>query len=281
MEQLEFGKAALENENKEKELAFLLAKLPAELRGQWERKADELDLDGAITLIKSVIAARHEVKEKIFTDIENIENPELKEEVRSVVHAIENTFGDANFFVGNGSVAEVYHMPYAPHVCVKYLVHPDIAREHGNNFRDEKGYLEDMHRYMVEGVRVPDVYFYHMSDFGTCFGMENIDGLSLDRIIEKPETVDFLDVIRSQKQEEVVGRIGKFITSMHRDRKIVHRDLSPRNIMIDREGNWFIIDFGRAKRIEIGDDSTDISEKTDLASAENAIRQLYAAIDAK
>ena len=169
-------------------------------------------------------------------------------------------------------------MPYAPHVCVKYLVDPEKAREHGNNFREEKDYLEDLHGFEVDGIRVPDVYFYHMSEFGTCFGMENIDGKSLDRIMENPEAVDFLDVIRSQKQEDVIARMRNFVLQMHSKKKIVHRDFSPRNVMVDREGNWYVIDFGRAKRIEIGDSSTDVSENTDLASAENAIRQLYAKI---
>jgi tRNA A-37 threonylcarbamoyl transferase component Bud32 len=269
----------VESDNDEQELTLLLAKLPLEIRTHWQKKADELALDEAIELVREAVKNRNEAKEKIFTELGDIENPELKEEVRSVIRAIETTFGDTNYFVGNGSVAEVYHMPYAPHVCVKYLVHPEKAREHGNNFREEKDYLEDLHRFTVDGIRVPDVYFYHMSDFGTCFGMENIDGLSLDRIIENPEGIDFLDVIASQKQEDVIQRMRNFITRMHKEKKIVHRDLSPRNIMVDKEGNWYVIDYGRARRIEIGDDTTDVSETTDIASAENAIRQLYAKID--
>jgi tRNA A-37 threonylcarbamoyl transferase component Bud32 len=266
-------------ENKEQQLASLLVKLPPELRAKWEEKADELPLEEAIQLIENVVSRRKDAKERVFTEIHNIESPELKEEVRHVVHVIEQTFGDANYFVGNGSVAEVYHMPYAPHVCVKYLVSPEKAREHGNNFREETDYLEDLHRFTVEGIRVPDVYFYHMSDFGTCYGMENIDGLSLDRIMEKPDQIDFLEVIKNQNVEDVVNRFREFISAIHLEKKLVHRDLSPRNIMVDREGNWYVIDFGRAKRIEIGDDSTDLSEKSDMAGVENAIRQLYAKID--
>lgn len=273
------GGPSQESSSKEKELAGLLAKLPQELRKKWELKSDELPLEEAISLVRDVIAKRVEAKERIFTEIHTIENPELQKEIRSVVSTIEKTFGDANFFVGNGSVAEVYHMPYAPHVCVKYLVSPAAAREHGNNFREEVGYLDDLHGFQIEGVRVPNAYFYHMSDFGTCFGMENIDGLSLDRVIDKLDTVDFLEVIKSQKKEDVIFKIRAFISAMHAEKKIVHRDLSPRNIMVDREGRWYIIDFGRAKRIEIGDQSTDMSETTDLASAENAIRQLYEKID--
>jgi tRNA A-37 threonylcarbamoyl transferase component Bud32 len=98
----------------------------------------------------------------------------------------------------------------------------------------------------------------------------------LDRIMEKPESIDFLDVITSQKQEDVIRRMKNFIKEMHAQKKMVHRDLSPRNIMVDRGGNWYVIDYGRARRIEIGDDTTDVSESSDIAGAENAIRQLYA-----
>jgi tRNA A-37 threonylcarbamoyl transferase component Bud32 len=265
---------ALEFRSREQELMMLLAKLPPELRKTWQEKSDELDIPQAIELIADVLQRRNEAKEKIFTEISEIESPELKEEVRSVVHMIETTFGDANFFVGNGSVAEVYHMPYAPHICVKYMTDPQKAREHGNNFREEKQYLDDLHGFAVDGVRAPDSYFYHMSDFGTCFGMEKVDGLSLDRIIERPNTVDFLDVILSQNPDDVVKRLRNYVSRMHHDKKIVHRDFTPRNIMVDRQGNWFVIDFGRGKRIELGEDSTEL-EKTDLANAENAIRQLY------
>jgi tRNA A-37 threonylcarbamoyl transferase component Bud32 len=69
-----------------------------------------------------------------------------------------------------------------------------------------------------------------------------------------------------------------FITKMHTEKKLVHRDLTARNIMIDRDGNWYVIDFGRARPIEIGDDSTDMSEASDVPTAEGAIRALFAKI---
>lgn len=264
-----------EGEIREQELNLLLAKLPQELRSKWQEKTDELDIDDAIELMRGVLAKRAEAKEKVFTEIHDIESQDLREEVRHVVHTIESTFGDANFFVGNGSVGHVYEMPYAPHVCVKYLIDPEKAREHGNNFREEMGYLNDLHRFEVDGIRVPDVYFYHMSDFGTCFGMEKIDGLSLDRVMENPAAVDFLDVITSQKKEEVIERLRHYISEMHKIKKIVHRDMNHRNIMVDRSGNWYVIDFGRARRIEIGDDRTDMSESTDLAGVESVIKGFY------
>ncbi len=267
------------NLGKEDNLTHLLAQLPEELRITWRRKTDELDIDEAIIAVREMLDRRKEAKEKIFTTINEIESPVLQEEVRRAVHTIEHAFGNAELFVGNGSVAEVYYIPEAPHVCVKYLKNPAMAREHGNNFREESQYLNDMKGFVIDGIRVPHLLFYHMSDFGTCFGMERIDGKSINLITENPEIIDYLDVIKNQDMNDVLRRMRNFITTMHKEKRLVHRDLTARNIMVDREGNWYVIDFGRARPIEIGDDSTDLSEASDVPTAEGAIRALFAKIN--
>lgn len=268
----------IESQNKETELALVLSKLPIELRKIWTERTDELAIDDAITLIRDILRKRDIAKEKIFTSINEIKDPTLQEEVRAAVHTVEGSFGNAELFVGNGSVAEVYFLPEAPHVCVKYLINPNMAREHGNNFREESDHLNTMQGFTVEGIRAPDLFFYHNSDFGTCFGMEKIDGKSINIITESPESIDYLDVIKKQDMHDVLRRMRAYITKMHSEKKIVHRDLTARNIMVDRNGDWYVIDFGRAKRIEIGDSSTDMSEDSDAPTAEGAIRALFAKI---
>ncbi|MCF7898377.1 MAG: protein kinase [Candidatus Pacebacteria bacterium] len=269
---------SIEKNNKDDELESLLTQLPKELRSKWEDKAYNLNVDEAILLIRKVLSDRGVAKETMFTEIGKIEDPVLKEEVRVAVKTVEGSFGNPSLFVGNGSVAEVYEIPEAPHVCVKYLVNPLMAKEHGNNFREESQYLDDMNGFVVDGIRVPNLLFYHTSDFGTCFGMEKINGKSINLIAEKPESVDYLDVIKRQNMMEVISRMRNFIMRMHKEKKIVHRDLTARNIMVDKNGDWYVIDFGKAKRIEIGDDSTDLSENSDASTVENAIRGLFAKI---
>lgn len=263
---------------KENNLSQLLGTLPQELRDIWRAKTDNYELDDAIEMVREILRKRSVAKEKVFTSISEIKDVSLKEEVRLAVHTVEHSFGNAELFVGNGSVAEVYYIPQAPHVCVKYLVNPSMAREHGNNFREESQYLEHMKGFVVDGIRAPHLLFYHMSDFGTCFGMEKIDGKSINIITESPESIDFLDVIKKQDMNNVLKRMRNFITKMHVEKKLVHRDLTARNIMVDRNGDWYVIDFGRARPIEIGDDSTDRSEASDVPTAEGAIRALFAKI---
>lgn len=265
-----------QEEHKEEVLERLLGQLPKELRSKWEDKAYDLPVEEALLLIKKVLSDRNVAKETMFTEINKIEDPNLKDEVRFAVKTVESSFGNPQHFVGNGSVAEVYEIPQAPHVCVKYLVNPAMAREHGNNFREEAQYLNDMNGCVIDGIRVPNLLFYHTSDFGTCFGMEKIDGKSINLITENPESIDYLDVIKKQNMSDVLLRMRNFILHMHKEKKLVHRDLTARNIMVDRKGDWYIIDFGRAKRIEIGDSSTDLSENADVPTAESAIRGLFA-----
>jgi RIO-like serine/threonine protein kinase len=77
---------------------------------------------------------------------------------------------------------------------------------------------------------------------------------------------------------EIIRRMKVFLTRLQEEKKIVHRDLATRNIMVDKNGDWYVIDFGKAKKIEIGDESTVMSEKADFAMAESSIRQLFAKI---
>lgn len=277
------------SEKKEKEvvdkyevLDNLLDSLPQELKKLWKQKIGdpvaEDDIDEAIVTIENVLLKRKEAKETLFTSINEIKDEELKEEVRTAIQQVERSFGNPALFVGNGSVAEVYYLPQAPHVCVKYLVNPDKAREHGNNFREESEHLHNMRGLTVEDVRVPDLFFYHMSNFGTCFGMEKIEGKSINLITENPECIDYLSVLQAQDMNDVLRRMKKFISKMHSEKKLVHRDLTARNIMVDKNGKWYVIDFGRAKKIEIGDSSTEVSENADYGSAEGAIRALFAKI---
>ena len=273
------------NVDKYEVLDNLLDSLPDELKKIWKQKIGdpvaEEDIDKAIITIENVLSKRKEAKETLFTSISEIKDEELKEEVRTAVQQVEKSFGNPSLFVGNGSVAEVYYLPQAPHVCVKYLVNPDKAKEHGNNFREESEHLHNMRGFVVEDIRVPDLFFYHMSNFGTCFGMEKIEGKSINLITENPECIDYLSILQGQDMKDVLRRMKNFISKMHSEKKLVHRDLTARNIMVDKNGKWYVIDFGRAKQIEIGDPSTEVSENADYGSAEGAIRALFAKIKPK
>ncbi len=268
-----------QEDHKEEVLEDLLHQLPEELAEKWRQKIESVtSLDDAILMIRNVLVARNNAKEKMFTKIQDIKDPEIQEEVRGVIGIIESTLGNEDHFIGSGSIARVYTTPYAPHVCVKYIVDQNMLERHGNTMRQEVDYLVDLDTFCVEGIRIPRVYFQHMSENVTCFGMETVDGMSLDKIIENPHDCSFLELLQKQDMAEVLRKMKVFLTKLQEEKKIVHRDLATRNIMVDKNGTWYVIDFGKAKKIEIGDDSTVMSEQADFAMAESSIRQLFAKI---
>lgn len=266
------------NESQEDELERLISLLPKELQNRWIDQIEELEIDEAITFVQNIIAKREEAKEKIFTNVYNLESEVLQKEVRSVLRDVETTLGNESYFLGEGAVAKVYETPYAPHVCVKYIVNNEMLERHGNTMRQEADYLVLLDNFSVEGIRIPKIHFRYMSENVVCFGMEKVDGMSLDKIINDRDSCDFLEVITRQDKSKVLHAMKSFISKMHDDMKVVHRDLAPRNIMVDRNGVWYVIDFGKAKKIEIGDSSTDIAEETDWLTAENSIKELFAKI---
>jgi tRNA A-37 threonylcarbamoyl transferase component Bud32 len=268
------------NEHKEKELELLLRTLPKDLSDIWRAKSEEIDsLDEAILIVQNFISQRNVVKEKIFTKIHEIRNEQIKDEVREVVRHIGDTFGSSEHYLGAGQIGKVYRTSYAPHVCVKYITATNMQERHGNTMSQEIKYLEDLEGFIVEGIRVPMVYFDHMSEDISCYGMETIEGKSLDQIIADPHGCEFLDVLKKQDMKDVLRRMKLFIQKLHDEMKIVHRDLATRNIMVSATGDWYVIDFGKAKRIEIGDSTTEMSQATDFPSAENAIRKLFAVLN--
>lgn len=273
------GMSQEDKDRKEAELDRLILALPLSIQNEWRDKVEQFDsFDVGISMVREFLEKRSASKERIFTTIHTIKSEEVKNEVREVIHKVASTFGDPEYYLGEGTVSKVYRASYAPHVCVKYITHDNMLAKHGNTMSQEVQYLVDLDGFTAEGIHVPSVYFEHMSDGISCFGMEAIDGKSLDKIIADPHSCEFLEEIKKQDMKEVLRRMKKFVEKMHEEMKLVHRDFATRNIMIDKNGTWYVIDFGKAKRIEIGDTSTDMSQATDFPSAENAIRKLFAAI---
>lgn len=86
--------------------------------------------------------------------------------------------------------------------------------------------------------------------------MNRIDGVSLDRYLRQ-QSLDYLQIARLFRD------IALAVQHAH-DRDVVHRDLKPTNIMVRRDGQPVVIDFGLAKRL-------DFSELDRSLTASNAV----------
>ncbi|MFO0673055.1 MAG: serine/threonine-protein kinase [Polyangiaceae bacterium] len=87
---------------------------------------------------------------------------------------------------------------------------------------------------------------------GTYFlAMELVEGASLAEIIEGDDKSEKIPL--TPAQGAYVGiEICRALDYAHRRMQVVHRDITPRNVMVDDEGPIKLIDFGIAARAELG-----------------------------
>lgn len=77
--------------------------------------------------------------------------------------------------------------------------------------------------------------------------MEYVDGMTLSKIVKERYQIAMTDIIELMRI--CVAAFSYAWETLH----LLHRDIKPSNIMIDREGNVKILDFGIAKRMDAPD----------------------------
>lgn len=70
--------------------------------------------------------------------------------------------------------------------------------------------------------------------------MEYVAGQSLDAFLDSNKDLPLDEIIR------LINRIGKALDYAHK-KGVVHRDVKPANILVDEEGNPYLVDFGIAR----------------------------------
>jgi len=275
-----FSKIEINFTYKERDFYQRLASLPHEIAERWREEYENLPeiTDDFFIRFDQFCIFRNQAMDSSLELDEEISD-EIRLEIEGVKKVVRETFGDPQHFLGNGYTAEVYELPVAPHLCVKYI-HNQEAYNENNHIRVEHNFLAELRKFTVEGVRSPLPYFVriHPSE-GHSYGMEKINGKNLSQILERQsDNIELIAMLKTLDRETVKKNLLAYVTSLHDTCKITHGDLFQRNIMVDEEGKFYIIDFGKAKREEIGEDHEG-RRKIDIATLTSEIGVFFNAID--
>ena len=108
-------------------------------------------------------------------------------------------------------------------------------------------FVEEARRYAVlDHENIGRIYDFERVDDDLCIVLEYIDGWSLSEFIDRHLTVDRLPP--ADLAVFIVSRVCRALQYVFEKAAIVHRDVSPSNIMMTREGTVKLIDFGIATR---------------------------------
>lgn len=257
-----------------------IAVLPKELQEEWRTKFEELEetTPDFIRGFTEFLTAR---KKALDTSLELRDDlsPELVQLIVETQDIINRTYGDPRYFLGNGAVAEVFEFPIGEGLCVKYVKNQDAYNE-GNHFRTEFSFLEDLCNFSVDNIRTPVPYFLriHPSD-GHSFGMELIKGKSLSVILERPEqNHELINMVKGLDRDKIKKALSNYVRILHEKFKITHGDLFMRNLMVDEDGNFYIIDFGKAKTEQLGEDH-ELRREKDITLINSEIQKFFREID--
>ena len=93
----------------------------------------------------------------------------------------------------------------------------------------------------IRCVNLPEIYDVLEMDDGQIVLEEYIDGISVSQVME-------IDEYRPSGARKVLSGVCDALTVLH-DRSIIHRDVKPENVMVEKSGRVVLIDLN-ASRIE-------------------------------
>jgi serine/threonine protein kinase len=140
---------------------------------------------------------------------------------------------------GMGKVYKVYDLKIKEVVALK-LIKPEIGfnEKAVERFKNELKFARKIsHRHVCR--------LYDLGEFGLAhfITMEYVEGEDLKKFIRRA------GYIVPPKAVSIAKQVCEGLAEAHR-LDVVHRDLKPQNVMIDREGNARIMDFGLARFME-------------------------------
>ncbi len=153
--------------------------------------------------------------------------------------------------IGQGGVAEIYRARQESldrDVAIKIL---------SSKMLNDQDIVRRFERESLVIARLIHPNIVHVIDRGKAGGryyfvMEFIDGTSLREVIDTPR-------IPVATKLEMIVQVCKALDYAHRN-GVIHRDIKPTNILIDRQGNAMVTDFGIAQMVTTVDSEVTASD---------------------
>lgn len=256
------------------ELYQALRRLPADLQNMHATRMSDMDDAEAHAYILNILERREEAtRESEISDAETQERFAGLEDM--IWRDLEShVLTDTDNFLGAGMTARIkrYELPAeegrAPQsIAVKYLLTPtektlSVSGEHDLIREVERvRAIESAEQKYAKGVsviRVPHPYFYYKHRKTQCYGMELIDGANLEEGISGSMDSELREDLRTAlsgiSREALYAEVNEFLDAMHT--VCLHGDIKPANLMVSRDGHFYVIDFGQSVL------ATDIDEKS-------------------
>lgn len=275
----------------------LLNKLPSELATFHITKIETENLSDneAQEYLEGILQKREDVSRVSEVSDKNIEKY-FKGRELEIFSLLESTvFFDTENHLGNGMTAKVkaylletneVEVPMA----IKYVTTPNAKTLSASGEHDvileveriqEIEEIEKKDADVLEHIRVPHPYFHHKNKDIQCYGMELIDGVTLEQGTNNNWSDELRDDIKRSLEkiplQKLFDEVDLFFNNMHD--YCLHGDIKPANIMVRRDGTFYVIDFGQSVlSSRISDKQRDQFEtikQDEKDQTKSAIRFLY------